>query len=149
MGHDRRRQVRRPAFVERDAARFHDKYARIRLAGAPVVRHVLAARPHAGYSNLSAAYGYVAITPSISAEPLSFPLPYSDQRSAGPELSAVDDVTASTPGRRQPRRTPMNAVSELGSRIGAEVAASGPAVRANWRAMDRGSGRHLVRCALH
>lgn len=65
-------------FVERDAARVHDKYARIRLDGTPVVRHVLAAHPHIGFSNLWAGYGHIPMTPGIPVPPLPLPLPHTD-----------------------------------------------------------------------
>jgi hypothetical protein len=75
-------------FVERDAARLHDKYARIRLDGRPVVRHVLAAHPHAGFANLWAGYGHVPVTPGFPVPPLPLPLPGTTSHHDEAEASA-------------------------------------------------------------
>lgn len=69
--------VARP-WVERAAADIHEKYARIRHRGVPVVRHVVAVHPHAGLSSLWAGYGHVAMAPGVAAAVL--PLPRPDQR---------------------------------------------------------------------
>ncbi len=53
-------------WVEREAVKIHARYARIRLCGRPVVRHVVAAHPHAGIDYLWAGYGSV---PMIPGEP--------------------------------------------------------------------------------
>ena len=63
--------VGRP-FVEMEAARVHEKYARMRLHGTPVVRDVLVAQPHEGYESRWAGYGYVAMRPGL---PVRLPLP--------------------------------------------------------------------------
>lgn len=75
--------VGRP-FVEREAARLHDKYARIRLNGISVVHHVLAAHPHEGFANLWAGYGHVPMTPGLALPTLPLPRPYPRERKGGP-----------------------------------------------------------------
>lgn len=62
-------------FVESDAAKTHEKYARMRWKGTPVVRNVLIAHPHAGFANHWAGYGHVAMTPGLPAPSLPLPLP--------------------------------------------------------------------------
>jgi hypothetical protein len=63
--------VGRP-FVEMEAARVHEKYARMRWHGTPVVRDVLVAQPHEGYESRWAGYGYVPMRPGL---PVRLPLP--------------------------------------------------------------------------
>jgi len=55
-------------WVETEAAKIHARYSRIRLHGKPVVRHVLAAHPHAGIDCLWAGYGSVPMIPGEPAD---------------------------------------------------------------------------------
>jgi hypothetical protein len=66
--------VTRPR-VERAAAECHAKYARMRLRGLPVVRHVLIAHPHPGLHVVWAGYGSVPFVPGEPIPPLPLPLP--------------------------------------------------------------------------
>ena len=55
-------------WVEREAAKLHAHYSRIRWQGKPVVRHVLAAHPHNGIDYLWAGYGSVPMIPGEPAD---------------------------------------------------------------------------------
>ncbi len=61
-------------WVERASADIHRKYARIRVAGRPAVRYVIAAHPHRGLDAFWAGYGNVAVIPG-GTEPAEFLLP--------------------------------------------------------------------------
>lgn len=50
-------------WVEREAAKIHSRYARIRWHGRPVVRQVLAVHPHHGIDFIWAGYGSVPMVP--------------------------------------------------------------------------------------
>lgn len=55
-------------WVEHEAAKIHARYGRIRLRGRPVVRHVVAAHPHAGIDYLWAGYGSIPMIPGKPAD---------------------------------------------------------------------------------
>lgn len=61
------------AFVEHDAARMHEKYARMRLDGIALVRNVLVAHPHRNLGRQWAGYGHFPLTPGDMS--LRVPLP--------------------------------------------------------------------------
>jgi hypothetical protein len=63
--------VGRP-FVELEAAKVHDRYARMRWNGVPVVRDVLVVHPHEGFESRWAGYGHVPMRPGA---PARLPLP--------------------------------------------------------------------------
>jgi hypothetical protein len=62
-------------FVEGDAARAHEKYARMRWRGEPVVRNVVVAHPHEGLSFQWAGYGAVTVCPGGPIDRFPLPLP--------------------------------------------------------------------------
>ena len=55
-------------WVEREAAKTHSRYSRIRWQGKPVVRQVLAAHPHHGIDFVWAGYGSVPMVPGNPAD---------------------------------------------------------------------------------
>lgn len=61
------------SFVEAEAAKLHGKYARMRWNGKSVVRNVVAAHPHEGFTSQWAGYGHIFMTPGVSAGPLPLP----------------------------------------------------------------------------
>jgi hypothetical protein len=73
--------VGRP-FVEAEAAKVHDKYARMRWHGRPVVRNVLVVHPHDDLRSQWAGYGHAPLSPG---GPADIPLP---PRTAEPQLPA-------------------------------------------------------------
>lgn len=62
------------AWVEMEAARIHEKYARMRWRGVPVVRNVVVAHPHDGLSAQWAGYGHISMRPGLPAARLPLPL---------------------------------------------------------------------------
>ena len=54
-------------WVEREAAKIHSRYSRIRWQGKPVVRQVLAAHTHHGIDFVWAGYGSVPMVPGDPA----------------------------------------------------------------------------------
>lgn len=62
-------------WVEKSAVRMHEKYARMRLDGTPVVHHVLVAHPHRGLDDLWAGYGAVSMVPGRPLARLPLPTP--------------------------------------------------------------------------
>jgi hypothetical protein len=61
------------AFVEHDAARMHDKYARMRLDGIPLVRNVLVAHPHPNLTRQWAGYGHFPLIPGDPSNRIRLP----------------------------------------------------------------------------
>jgi hypothetical protein len=61
------------AFVEHDAARMHEKYARMRLDGIPLVRNVLVAHPHPNLGRQWAGYGHFPLTPGDPSNRVPLP----------------------------------------------------------------------------
>lgn len=64
--------VGRP-FVELDAARMHEKYARMRLKGIALVRNVLVAHPHPNLGRQWAGYGHFPLTPGAPSNRVPLP----------------------------------------------------------------------------
>lgn len=62
------------AFVEHDAARMHEKYARMRLHGIPLVRNVLVAHPHPNLGRQWAGYGHFPLNPGDPSNRVPLPL---------------------------------------------------------------------------
>jgi hypothetical protein len=61
------------AFVEHDAARMHEKYARMRLDGIPLVHNVLVAHPHPNLGRQWAGYGHFPLTPGDPSSRVPLP----------------------------------------------------------------------------
>lgn len=61
------------SFVESEAAKVHEKYARMRWNGSPVVRNVLVGHPHAGLSRQWAGYGHTTMAPGEPTSELALP----------------------------------------------------------------------------
>jgi len=87
-------------FVEHDAARVHEKYARMRLGGVPLVRNVLVAHPHPNLGRQWAGYGHFPLTPG---DPYNHvPLP-PVRRAPTPPPSTEPTVPADVPAAREPK----------------------------------------------
>jgi hypothetical protein len=65
-------------YVERAASTLHEKYARMRLRGRPIVERIYAAHPHIGFATTWAGYGHFGLAPG---HPTSIPLPIVGRRS--------------------------------------------------------------------
>ena len=61
------------AFVEHDAARMHEKYARMCLDGTALVRNVLVAHPHPNLGRQWAGYGHFPLTPGDPSNRVPLP----------------------------------------------------------------------------
>lgn len=87
------------AFVEYEAARLHDKYARIRLDGTPVVDSVVALHPHIGLERQWAGYGHIALAPghegTVIPLPDAGPTTPAALSARGPEADAVQTALPS------------------------------------------------------
>jgi hypothetical protein len=83
------------AFVEHDAARMHDKYARMRLGGIPLVRNVLVAHPHPNLGLQWAGYGHFSLTPGDPTNRV--PLPPARRAAARPNSTLPSTAPADRP----------------------------------------------------
>ncbi len=84
--------------VERAASTLHEKYARMRLRGRPIVDHVYAAHPHDGFTANWAGYGHFGITPGVRT---SVPLPVVGRRSVDVHLADEVDANDGGPTHRE------------------------------------------------
>jgi len=78
------------SFVEGEAAKVHEKYARMRWHGSPVVRNVLVAHPHPGLARQWAGYGHTAMVPGAPTSEL--PIPRPSQAGDGSDTPALQDA---------------------------------------------------------
>ncbi len=72
------------SWVETEAVKLHEKYARIRLSGIPIVRNVVAVHPHVGFACQWAGYGHLAMAPGAPAPKLPLPLPIANEGNSSP-----------------------------------------------------------------
>lgn len=87
--------------VERESAALHEKYARMRLRGRPIVDAVYAAHPHADFKAFWAGYGHFGLAPTQATV---IPLPRVGRRAGdvrlevpveptSPATTSTDDLT--------------------------------------------------------